>query len=231
MMKMIQSPFRQATGSDNPWGLTGAGRWLERPYKSLCPTRVRKLKMADGDGRLGSAVAMASRTAVIGAPSCYDSQIDDPGSVYIAVYDTIWETWFGKFSATGDDGNDFFGTSVAIDDGIAVAGASTVTVDGNDWAGKAYVFTRDSSNQDTGQWSQETVLDAGSNAGHALIRQFSGGGRLHHRCRGTGGRYLHWRSLCVYQKFPAPVDPRRQASLPTTPWSRPSMQGFAPNFL
>ena len=121
------------------------------------------------DGRLGSAVAMASRTAVIGAPSYYDSQIDDPGSVYIAVYDTIWETWFGKFSATGDDGNDFFGTSVAIDDGVAVAGASTVTVNGNDWAGKAYVFTRDSSNQDTGKWSQETVLDAGSNAGQGTL--------------------------------------------------------------
>ena len=54
---------------------------------------------------------------------------------------------------------------MATDDGVAVAGASTVTVDGNDWAGKAYVFTRDSSNEYSGQWSQETVLDAGSNAG------------------------------------------------------------------
>ena len=121
------------------------------------------------DGRLGSAVAMAGRTAVAGAPSYYHSQNDDPGEVTIAVWDSTTESWDGKFSAIGDAVNDFFGTSVAIDGGTAVVGATGVGVGSATFVGKAYVFTRNSSNQDTGVWSQETVLDSGSNAGQGTV--------------------------------------------------------------
>ena len=119
------------------------------------------------EGRLGSAVAMAGRTAVAGAPSYYQSQNNDPGNVFIGVKDQ--SGWGGKFSATGDDGNDFFGASVAIDDGTAVVGATGVAVGSATFVGKAYVFTRNSSDQDTGAWSQETVLDSGSNAGQGTV--------------------------------------------------------------
>ena len=119
------------------------------------------------EGRLGSAVAMAGRTAVAGAPSYYQSQNNDPGNVFIGVKDQ--SGWGGKFSATGDDGNDFFGASVAIDGGTAVVGATGVAVGSATFVGKAYVFTRSSSNQDTGVWSQETVLDSGSNAGQGTV--------------------------------------------------------------
>ncbi len=121
------------------------------------------------DGRLGNAVAMAGRTAVAGAPSYYQDPNADPGRVTIAVWDSLSESWASKFSATGVAGNDFFGTSVAIDGGTAVVGAPGVAVGSDTYVGKAYVFTRDSSNQDTGSWSQETVLDAGSNAGQGTV--------------------------------------------------------------
>ena len=128
---------------DGGWGhafIRGSGVWSYNEFLGVSDPQE--------DGQLGSAVAMAGRTVVMGAPSFYESRNTDPGSVHIAVYDTICETWSGKFSGTGDEDNDYLGTSVATDDGVAVAGASTVTVDGNDWAGKAYVFTRDSSKGD-----------------------------------------------------------------------------------
>ena len=120
-------------------------------------------------GRLGNGVAMAGRTAVAGAPSYYQDPNADPGRVTIAAWDSTTESWDSKFSATGVAGNDFFGTSVAIDGGIAVVGAPGVAVGSDTYVGKAYVFTRNSSNQDTGVWSQETVLDAGSNAGQGTV--------------------------------------------------------------
>ena len=79
--------------------------------------------------------------------------------------DSTTESWDGKFSATGDAVNDYFGTSVAIDDGIAVAGARGIEINNLAEAGKAFVYTRDSDNQDSGVWSEEAALDPGANVG------------------------------------------------------------------
>ncbi len=115
------------------------------------------------NGRLGESVAIASRTAVVGAPSYYE--VTDPGKVIIAAKGGISNSWAIKFTETGDEDNDYLGTSVAIDDGIAVAGARGIEINNLGDAGKAFVYTRDSDNQDSGVWSEEAALDPGANVG------------------------------------------------------------------
>ena len=114
-------------------------------------------------GRLGESVAIASRTAVVGAPSYYE--VTDPGKVIIAAKGGISNSWAIKFTETGDEDNDYLGTSVAIDDGIAVAGALGIKINTVIDAGKAFVYTRDSNDQDSGVWSEEAALDPGANVG------------------------------------------------------------------
>ena len=114
-------------------------------------------------GRLGESVAIASRTAVVGAPSYYD--VTDPGKVIIAAKGGVSNSWAIKFTETGDEDNDYLGTSVAIDDGIAIAGARGIEINNLAEAGKAFVYTRDSDNQDSGVWSEEAALDPGANVG------------------------------------------------------------------
>ena len=114
-------------------------------------------------GRLGESVAIASRTAVVGAPSYYE--VTDPGKVIIAAKGGISNSWAIKFTETGDEDNDYLGTSVAIDDGIAVAGARGIEINTFKEAGKAFVYTRDSVDQDSGVWSEEAALDPGGNVG------------------------------------------------------------------
>ena len=75
------------------------------------------------NGRLGSSVAVAGSTAVIGAPSYTQSNNNDPGRFFIASKSSGISSWTTEFTATGQSGNDLFGYSVALavalDTGIA----------------------------------------------------------------------------------------------------------------
>ncbi len=147
---------QNASVTDGGWGHAfskDSGLWSYDEYLDVSSPQV--------DGRLGSAVALNDRTAVIGAPSHTDSTVLDPGTVSITVKDSTSDSWDQKFTGDGETAKDSFGASVAMDDGIAVVGAPKRSIDGDLLAGKAYVFIRDSSNQETGQWSNEVNLDAG----------------------------------------------------------------------
>ena len=112
------------------------------------------------NGRLGSSVAVAGSTAVIGAPSYTQSNNNDPGRFFIASKSSGASSWTTEFTATGQSGNDLFGYSVALDTVIAVVGAPEATVDGDASAGKVYLYTKGAFG-----WGQTAIWDAGTNAG------------------------------------------------------------------
>jgi hypothetical protein len=107
----------------------------------------------------GSAVALASDTAVIGAPLEDTLGHADAGSAYVFVrYSNKWRL---QAKLTADDlaAGDFFGTSVAISGDTVVVGADWADVGGKANAGKAYVFARSGT-----VWRQQAKLTAGDAA-------------------------------------------------------------------
>ena len=115
------------------------------------------------EGRLGSSVAVAGSTAVIGAPSYAQSNNNDPGRFFIASNSSGTGPWATELAKIGQSGDDLFGYSVALDTGIAVVGAPGALEGGFDSAGKVYLYTKDSS----GIWgsSPTAIWNAGANVG------------------------------------------------------------------
>ena len=119
------------------------------------------------DGRLGSSVALAGSTAILGAPSYTHQANADPGRITIASWDSVADSWVTKFTRVGQVGNDLFGSSVALDTGIAVVGAPGAPIGGDALAGKAYLYTKNNS----GVWGSAAtaIWGAGTNAGAGTI--------------------------------------------------------------
>ena len=91
------------------------------------------------DDLFGFAVAGSGNRFVVGARSDGDRGINT-GAVYL--YENIFETWTQKqkFIPTEGDGNDFFGSSVAIDGNYLVVGAPECETMVNYGAGFVYVY-------------------------------------------------------------------------------------------
>ena len=119
------------------------------------------LSNPQANGRLGSSVAVAGSTAVIGAPSYGQINNPDPGRISIASWDSVIDSWATQFTKTGQYGNDFFGSSVALDTGIAVVGAPGAQVGTYAFAGKVYLNTK---NNNVWGPSFTAIWSAGSNA-------------------------------------------------------------------
>jgi FG-GAP repeat len=88
--------------------------------------------------QFGFSVAIDGDTAVIGAPDSDGKR----GSVF--VYVRSGDAWIYTAKLTASDGasGDHLGWSVAIDGDTIVAGAPYDRVDGEDWRGSVYTFTR-----------------------------------------------------------------------------------------
>ena len=163
----VGAPFQTSKdNSDNDvveggWGHTfsrGSGVWNYNEFLAVSTPQK--------DGRLGSSVAVAGSTAIIGAPSYRQSINTDPGRISIASWDSETNSWDTEFSKVGQFGNDLFGSSVALDTGIAVVGAPGAQIVSDTLAGKAYLYTKNNSvwgNAATAIWS------AGTNAGVGTI--------------------------------------------------------------
>ncbi|MGH2829465.1 MAG: thrombospondin type 3 repeat-containing protein [Actinomycetota bacterium] len=108
--------------------------------------------------RFGTAVAVDGTTAVVGAPDAND-RAGDSGAAYVFVLQGgAWGVQ-SRLVAPDGEGNDAFGTSVAIDGDVAIVGTPEDNGPGND-SGSAYVFRRTGST-----WAFEqriTAPDAGS---------------------------------------------------------------------
>lgn len=115
---------------------------------------VEEAKLIASDGaafdEFGSAVALSGNKALVGAYG--DSGIT--GSAYVFRMEGTHWVEEAKLTAAGGVTGDFFGTSVALHDEVALIGAFGVDDVGSD-SGAAYVFRRD-----LGNWTEVQKLTA-----------------------------------------------------------------------
>ena len=166
---VVGAPFQESLNNQNTsitnggWGHTfrrGSGVWSYDEFLAVSDPQE--------DGRLGSSVAVAGSTVMAGAPSYNQNNNTDPGEITIASKSSLTGSWATEFTKTGQVGNDLFGSSVALDTGIAVIGAPGALAGSFDSAGKVYLYTKDSS----GIWgsSPTAIWFAGSsNAGNSHL--------------------------------------------------------------
>ena len=160
---VVGAPFQTSKDNSNNdiaeggWGHAfsrGSGGWNYDEFLALSSPQE--------GGRLGSSVAVAGSTAIIGAPSTSQSNNLDAGRITIASKSIVNGSWATEFTKIGQAGNDLFGSSVALDTGIAVVGAPGAEASGHAFAGKAYLYTKGSS----GTWGLTEAWFAGnSNVG------------------------------------------------------------------
>ena len=138
----------------------------------------------------GVSVAISGSTAIVGAGGKTVASNADQGAAYI--FTQSGGVWSQQAELIASDGSayDWFGLSVAVDGGTAVAGAYNKTVGPNSGQGAAYVFTQSGTS-----WSQQAELTAADGDSYD---QFSGsvavsgttalvGSPLHT----VGPKYLH----------------------------------------
>lgn len=117
---------------------------------------------AQGTYAFGQAVALEGSNALVGARgTTANRQVKpDQGVVYSFTYaGAEWTQQQALFDPEGD-GDDFFGSAVALDGSTALIGARGADINGRQEQGAAYVFTRDG-----GIWrEQQRLLDAEGNA-------------------------------------------------------------------
>jgi len=128
-----------------------------------------KLSTPEEDG-FGNSVAISGDVAIIGAieDNLGDDDKNLSGSSYVFTRDEngSWNETV-KLIASDATENDFFGSSVAIDNETIIVGAYG-NDDNGDYSGSAYIFTRD----ENGTWSENNKLTA-SDADEGDIFGFS----------------------------------------------------------
>jgi hypothetical protein len=155
---LIGAPF------DDPNGVADAGAvfvFSRNPDEAASSQWSQTVKLTagvdeDDDDLFGSAVALNSDTALVGAPN-----EDGGGAVFVFVRDPDDNSWVRQQKLTASDANsgDQFGAAVAVFGNTAIMGAPQADVDGVTTAGAVYVFTRDP--EDTADpWSQLQKLSA-----------------------------------------------------------------------
>ena len=116
----------------------------------------QKLTASDADSfdDFGFAVAVSGDTIVVGSPRDDHASGDNAGSVYVFAYDGLEWVQEAKLTASDADGDDRFGTSVAIrGDTLAVGAKQDDDVVSN--SGSAYAFDGRS-----GDWKEQAKLTA-----------------------------------------------------------------------
>ncbi len=109
----------------------------------------------DMDDRFGTAVALNSDTALIGAPF-----EDNGGAVFVFVRNPDDNSWTRqqKLTAADSDAGDQFGYSVTVFGNTAIIGAPQADVTGGIAAGAVYIFTRDPSDV-SDPWTERQKLE------------------------------------------------------------------------
>lgn len=105
----------------------------------------------------GGSIAFNGALALVGAPSEKVDVNFGQGAAYL--FDKQAGTWVQVARLTANDGaaQDFFGFSVALNDGAAIIGEPSANIGGKQRQGAAYVFT--SSNGNWGQTQKLTASD------------------------------------------------------------------------
>ena len=126
-------------------------------------SQQQKLTAADGaaNDQFGNSVALSGETALAGAPNHAVAGKAGAGAAYVFV--RSGSTWAKQktLSAADADGDDVFGTSVALSGETALVGAPSHDIAGKDSAGASYVFARSGTT-----WSQQAEPIAADNAAY-----------------------------------------------------------------
>jgi hypothetical protein len=154
---LIGAPFHNPNGSPN----AGAAFLFSRnPAEAAANqwSETQKLTAGideDADDNFGTALALDSDTALVGAPF-----ENSGGAVFVFVRDTDDNSWDRQQKLTASDATpgDQFGYSVSIFGNTAIVGAPQADVSGAITAGAVYVFTRDPTDA-TSPWSQSQKLE------------------------------------------------------------------------
>jgi hypothetical protein len=137
--------------------VAGAAPQPVHASRGYLPRQTGELTATDPgrEDALGSSVALAGDTALVGSPQHATSGLDGAGAAYLFARTGADWTRTGQLIA-GDAGAwDAFGSSVALSGDTALVGSPGHAAGGNDDAGAAYVFTRAG-----GSWSQQALLVA-----------------------------------------------------------------------
>jgi hypothetical protein len=155
---LIGAPF------DDPNGVANAGAvfvFSRNPDEAASNQWSQTVKLTaggdeDADDLFGSAVALNSDTALVGAPD-----EDGGGAVFVFVRNPDDNSWTRQQNLTASDATPGaqFGASVAIFGNTAIIGAPLADADGVTTAGAVYVFTRDPADT-TDPWSELQKLEA-----------------------------------------------------------------------
>lgn len=132
-------------------------------------TQTAKLTSSDNGQGFGISVAISGNTIVVGAanPSNFSNQAAGPGAAYVFVKPANgWTDATENAKLTASDGvnGDAFGNSVAINGNTVAVGAIFANdSQGDNFAGKAYVFVKPSSGWSGGlnQTAELTATDSG----------------------------------------------------------------------
>lgn len=132
-------------------------------------TQTAKLTSSDNGQGFGNSVEISGNTIVVGAanPSNFSNQAAGPGAAYVFVKPSNgWTDATENAKLTASDGvdGDAFGNSVAISgDTIAVGAIFANDSSGDNFAGKAYVFTKPSGgwSGNLNQTAELTATDSG----------------------------------------------------------------------
>ncbi|QQE10971.1 FG-GAP repeat protein [Planctomycetota bacterium] len=151
---------------------------------------IAKLTASDAaaSDKFGNVVAISGNTAIVGAPGNNDHGAFS-GSAYL--FDTTTESEIAKLTASDAAGLDFFGSSVAISNGIAIVGAPN-NGDNGAGSGSAYLFDATTGNEIT----KLTASDAAAGAQFGYSVGISNGlaivSAIHNQNNGlfTGAAYI-----------------------------------------
>ncbi len=147
-----------AYGEEDPNGTDGGSVYVFQASDGSW-TQQAKLAAADGDSqdKFGSSVAMSNggTTAIIGAYGDEDPNGEQAGSAYVFQGSGGSWTQQAKLAAADGDGQDNFGSSVAMssDGNTAIIGANRGEDPNGEQAGSAYVFQASD-----GSWTQQSKL-------------------------------------------------------------------------
>ncbi len=149
-----------ADGCDTSAGMNAGGAYL---FNRVGSTWSQQAKLTAPDGsaldRFGSAVALGSDTALVGAWADDTAAGADAGSAYVFMRSGSQWIAQGKLTAADASASDSFGSSVGLSCDIAVIGAPFDATPSGLGAGGAYVFQRSG-----GAWCQQVKLTAGLDA-------------------------------------------------------------------
>jgi hypothetical protein len=167
---VVGAPVHSTGPSSDQFEAGAADVYTMPPTGWANATQTAELTASDGQGALGSSVAVSGNTVVAGAPSHQVGSNDASGAAYVYTMPAAgWSDMTEPFTLSASDGStsDNLGHAVAVSGSTVLAGAPRHVASGpSREAGAAYVFAPASENSaGGGTTSGGTTTGGGSTTG------------------------------------------------------------------